>query len=94
MSGAVVDCGFGSSVAVEPSIGAPFLGKNRKHRVQSGKPVRFPEERLCMDYGLVRQSVEARLCVSEGMIFKESRMREIRTLGSASGERKRNRGGD
>ena len=35
------------------------------------------------------ESAEAQLLVSEGMISNESRVREIRTLGSMSGERKR-----
>ena len=40
------------------------------------------------------ESAEAQLLVSEGMISNESRVREIRTLGSISGERKRGQGGD
>ena len=40
------------------------------------------------------EGAEAQLRVSEGMISNESRVREIRTLGSMSGERKRSQGGD
>ena len=40
------------------------------------------------------ERAEAQLRVSEGMISNESRVREIRTLGSTSGERKRGQGGD
>ena len=40
------------------------------------------------------EGAEAQLRVSEGMISNESRVREIRTLGSTSGERKRGQGGE
>ena len=40
------------------------------------------------------EGAEAQFLVSEGMISNESRVREIRTLGSMSGERKRGQGGD
>ena len=40
------------------------------------------------------EGAEAQLRVSEGMISNESRVREIRTLGSMSGERKRGQGGE
>ena len=40
------------------------------------------------------ECAEAQLRVSEGIISNESRVREIRTLGSTSGERKRGQGGE
>ena len=38
-------------------------------------------------------AADSELCVGEGMISNESRVREIRTFGSMSGERKRGQGG-
>ena len=40
------------------------------------------------------EGADAKLRESEGMISNESRVREIRTLGSLSGERNRGQGGD
>ena len=68
---------------------------SRKHKVRSGKEVRFPNGRLweelrahapCAAYG--------ELSVGEGMISSESRMRENRTSGSMSGDWKRSHGGE
>ena len=66
----------------------------RKHKVESGKYVRPGRGAVG---GLRPDTPEwagARLPVSEGMISNESRVREIRTLGSTSGERKRGQGED
>ena len=40
------------------------------------------------------EDAQAQLRVSEGMVSNESRVREVRTLGSMSGERKRGQGGE
>lgn len=61
--------------------------------MKSGKYVRFPDERLWQDYGFERLQVR-QLRVSEGMISNESRVREIRTLGSTSRERRRGQCGE
>ena len=67
----------------------------RKHKVKSGKNVRYPDERLWQDMGLTRlKGRTASFAWAKGMISNESRVREIRTLGSMSGERKRGQGGD
>ena len=67
----------------------------RKHKVQSGKYVRYPDERLWQSMGLTRlKGRTASFAWAKGMISNESRVREIRTLGSMSGERKRGQGGD
>ena len=75
----------------------------RRSRSQAAAPPALPEAQC--EVGGVRalsareavarlrlgtpESAEAQLLVSEGMISNESRVREIRTLGSMSGERKR-----
>ena len=65
----------------------------RKHKVRSGSYVRFPDERLWQE---VRAHPPCSACgelsVGEGMISSESRMREIRTSGSMSGDWKRSHG--
>ena len=67
----------------------------RKHKVRAGKYVRFPDKRLWNDLGLARLAQRtATFSVGEGMISSESRVRENRTPGSMSGERKRGYGGD
>lgn len=45
---------------LNPASGGSVAEENRKHKVQSGKPVGFPGERLWMDYGLVRRRVQKR----------------------------------
>ena len=93
MSSFVVACRVGPTVAVAPSIRASLAEKNWKHKVQSGKHVRFPDGRLWADYGLARRGSQGReLRVSEGTVSNESRMQQIRTLGSTSGEGERNQG--
>ena len=67
----------------------------RKHKVKTGKYVRYPDERLWQSMGLTRlKRRTASFAWAKGMISNESRVREIRTLGSMSGERKRGQGGD
>ena len=57
----------------------------RKHKVRTGKHVRFPVERLWSDYGLTHLcAAYGELSVGEGMISSESRMREICMSGSMS----------
>ncbi len=60
MYGWVGACGVGHSVAVEPSLGVSVAEGNRKLWVLSGKPVRFPGERLWMDFGSARLSERKR----------------------------------
>ena len=67
----------------------------RKHKVKSGKYVRYPDERLWQDMGLTRlKGRTASFAWAKGMISNESRVREIRTLGSMSGKRKRGQSGE
>ena len=40
------------------------------------------------------EAADSELCVGEGMISNGSQVREIRTFGSMSGERKRGQGGE
>ena len=62
----------------------------RKHKVKSGKYVRFPGTRLWTEFGLARLGPRtASFSWAEGMIATGSRMREIRRSGSTSGEKKR-----
>lgn len=54
----------------------------------------LPGRRLWADCGLARRMLQDRgLRVNEGTISHESRMQQIRTLGSTSGEGTRNQGG-
>ena len=62
-------------------------GGHREVRALSG---RVPMERLGTH---APDSADTQLRVGEGIISNESRAREIRTLGSTSGERKRGQGG-
>ena len=59
-SGSVVNCGVDPAVVVEPSIGGSLAETNWKFKVQSGKAVCFPDERLWADDGLVRLKVPER----------------------------------
>ena len=66
----------------------------RKRKVKSGEFARSLVGRLWQDDGLERLKMRtASLAWAKGMISNESRLREIRTLGSLSGERKRGQGG-
>ena len=68
---------------------------SRKHRVKSGKVVRFPDGRPWRIHGRERLRVRTeQLPVGEGMISNQSPVRENRTLGSMSRERNRDQGGD
>jgi len=66
----------------------------RKHKVKYGGVRALPgrEAVAGLRFG-TPECAEARLRVSEGMVSNESRVREIRTLGSTSGEGKRGQGG-
>ena len=56
----------------------------------NGNYVRFPDARLHEEYGLLRLGPTTKgLPWAKGMIQSESRMRENRTSGLASGRRKR-----
>ena len=94
-SGSVGACGVGPSVAAEPSIGGlPCWGKREEQgAVREARALPRGEAVDGLRLG-TPECKEAWLCMSEGMIWNESRVREIRTISSASGERKRNRGGD
>ena len=62
----------------------------RKHKVRTGQYVRYSDEHLWEALRLTRLTVRMRgLAWAKGMISNESPVREIRTLGSTSGERKR-----
>ena len=62
----------------------------RKHKVRTGQYVRYPDEHLWEAMGRTRLTVRmGSLAWAKGMISNESPVREIRTLGSTSGERKR-----
>ena len=68
-------------------------GSVSKHKVKTGKYVRFPDTRLRDEYGLTRLFAEDQgPSACEGMISSESRMREIRTSGLMSGDWKRGHG--
>ena len=70
-------------------------GLSRKHRVKSGKVVRFPDGRPWRGRGRERLGGRSgQLPVGEGRLSTESPVREIRTLSSMSGERNRGPGGD
>ena len=88
--------------------GESGLRRRRRAREQAAVPVAVSEaqgegreRRALPGRGAVAglrlgrpEGAAAQLRVSEGMISNESRMREIRTLGSMSGERKRGQGGE
>ena len=91
-----------------PGPGSSGLRGARRACDEAAAPVAVPEARG--EVGEVRalpgrapvavhgphapEGTDGQLCVGEGMISNESRAREIRTLGSMSGERKRGQGGD
>ena len=67
----------------------------RKHKVRFGKYVRLSDAKLWEDRKLARLGpANGQLSVGEGMISSESPMREIRTLGSPSGDWKRSHGAE
>ena len=73
-------------------IGRLQLRPPKLHRAGLREDVRFPDGRP--QSGRERRTVRtARFRVCERMISNESPVREIRTLGSMSGERKRSRSG-
>ena len=95
VSGPVVACDIGHSVAVEPSIGGlPCEGESEAQGTVR-KTRALPEGEAADGLRLgTPESPESQLRVSEGMVSNESRVRESRTLGSMSGERNRGQGGD
>ena len=60
MSGPVVAWGVDTCVEVEPSIGRPLAKESREQKEHSGKSMRFPDERLWAEDGLVRLKVRER----------------------------------
>ena len=67
----------------------------REHKVKYGGVRALPGREAVAGPRLgTPEGAEAQLRVSEGMISYQSRVREIRTLGSTSGERNRVQGGE
>ena len=89
-------------------VGESGLPSDRRGRDEAAAPVAVSEAQCGVRQiralpgrgavgGLRPDTLEragAQLRASTGMISNESRVREIRTLGSTSGERKRGQGGD
>ena len=66
----------------------------RKHKVKDGGELALPGREAVGGSRLgTPECAKAQFRVSEGMVSNESRVREIRTLGSTSGERKRGQDG-